>query len=94
MQKAKQAPPLTPVSCCTAGDKIIVLAEDDDTYCPADNLPDILEDLDSNPEWKNRARKEKVLFIGWRRDMHDMISVLDQFVAPGSELYLYNEVGQ
>ncbi|KAK9813412.1 hypothetical protein WJX73_006994 [Symbiochloris irregularis] len=74
------------------GDKIIVLAEDDDTYRPADKLPDISEDLDSNPEWKNRLRKEKVLFIGWRRDMHDMVSVLDQFVAPGSELYLYNEV--
>ena len=74
------------------GDKVIVLAEDDDTYRPVEKLPDISEDLDSNPEWKNRARKERVLFIGWRRDMHDMISVLDQFVAPGSELFLYNEV--
>ena len=26
--------------------------------------------------------------------MDDMISVLDAFVVPGSELWLYNEVGQ
>lgn len=25
--------------------------------------------------------------------MHDMIAVLDAFVYPGSELWLYNEVG-
>lgn len=69
-----------------------MLAEDDDTYAPADQLPDISEDLDANPEWRAKIRKERVLFVGWRRDMHDMISVLDQFVAKGSELYLYNEV--
>ena len=69
-----------------------MLAEDDDTYAPADHLPEISEDLDVNPEWRARARKERVLFIGWRRDMHDMITVLDQFVGKGSELFLYNEV--
>ena len=36
--------------------------------------------------------RERVLFLGWRRDMHDMIEVLDQFVSKGSELFLYNEV--
>ena len=40
-----------------------------------------------------RRAPERILFCGWRRDMHDMIAVLDAFVYPGSELWLYNEVG-
>lgn len=36
--------------------------------------------------------KEKILFLGWRRDMDDMIDVLDDFVCKGSELWLYSEV--
>ena len=39
-----------------------------------------------------RRAPERILFCGWRRDMHDMIAVLDAFVCPGSELWLYNEV--
>ena len=39
-----------------------------------------------------RRAPERILFCGWRRDMHDMIAVLDAFVYPGSELWLYNEV--
>lgn len=80
------------MSTCCAGDKLIVLAEDDNTYAPAEQLPEISDELDGNPEWKARIKKERVLFVGWRRDMHDMIAVLDQFVTKGSELYLYNEV--
>ena len=40
----------------------------------------------------DRRAPERILFCGWRRDMHDMIAVLDAFVCPGSELWLYNEV--
>ncbi|KAH7572981.1 hypothetical protein JRO89_XS03G0045700 [Xanthoceras sorbifolium] len=36
--------------------------------------------------------EEKILFCGWRRDMEDMIMVLDAFLAPGSELWMFNEV--
>lgn len=35
---------------------------------------------------------EKILFCGWRRDMEDMIMVLDAFLAPESELWMFNEV--
>ncbi|GLT97042.1 hypothetical protein SLE2022_146280 [Rubroshorea leprosula] len=35
---------------------------------------------------------EKILFCGWRRDIDDMIKVLEAFLAPGSELWMFNEV--
>ncbi|EAZ29267.1 hypothetical protein OsJ_13331 [Oryza sativa Japonica Group] len=41
---------------------------------------------------------ERILFCGWRRDMEDMImacpfeNVLDAFLAPGSELWMFNDV--
>lgn len=70
-------------------DELLVLAEDEDTYQPmtcAQVEPGLC------PVETPRRRTEKVLFLGWRRDMDDMIVVLDTFVAPGSELWLYNEV--
>ncbi|KAL0392444.1 UNVERIFIED_CONTAM: Ion channel CASTOR [Sesamum radiatum] len=39
------------------------------------------------------ARKpQKILLCGWRRDIDDMIVVLDAFLADGSELWMFNEV--
>ncbi|KAJ4834872.1 hypothetical protein Tsubulata_036767 [Turnera subulata] len=35
---------------------------------------------------------ERILFCGWRRDMEDMVMVLDAFLAPGSELWMFNDV--
>ncbi|XP_068665240.1 probable ion channel CASTOR isoform X1 [Aristolochia californica] len=72
------------------GDEILVIAEDDDTYAPA-ALPMV---------WRGHLPKdfvipkspEKILFCGWRRDMEDMIMVLDAFLAPGSELWMFNSV--
>ena len=72
-----------------AGDKIIVLAEDDDTYAPVEAMEHRVQM--SCPEWRPKKRVERILFLGWRRDMHDIISVLDKFVDKGSELWLYNE---
>ena len=79
------------------GDQVIVLAEDDDSYSPAaapraeyaghfepGEQADRDEEADGIPE--------KMLFCGWRRDMADMISELDEDVPPGSELWLFNEV--
>nr|XP_016508567.1 PREDICTED: ion channel CASTOR-like [Nicotiana tabacum] len=72
------------------GDEVLVIAEDDDSYAPAPlpmvqggNLP------------KNLIipkTTERILFCGWRRDMEDMILVLDAFLAHGSELWMFNEV--
>ena len=35
---------------------------------------------------------ELTLFCGWRRDIGDMILLLDEFVSPGSELTILSEV--
>ncbi|KAK9820268.1 hypothetical protein WJX72_008313 [[Myrmecia] bisecta] len=72
------------------GDKVIVLAEDDDTYQPSLPVPAV--QAGRCPNWSAQVLPERILFCGWRRDMDDLIMVLDQFVCPGSELYLYNEV--
>ncbi|KAJ6291444.1 hypothetical protein OIU76_023504 [Salix suchowensis] len=71
-------------------DEILVIAEDDDSYAPA-ALPTV---------WRGSLPKdfivqksaERILFCGWRRDMEDMIMVLDAFLAPGSELWMFNDV--
>lgn len=72
------------------GDEILVIAEDDDSYAPAElpmvrrgNLP---------KDFILPKSAEKILFCGWRRDMEDMIMVLDAFLAPGSELWMFNDV--
>uniref|UniRef100_A0A7N2MVT6 RCK N-terminal domain-containing protein n=1 Tax=Quercus lobata TaxID=97700 RepID=A0A7N2MVT6_QUELO len=72
------------------GDEVLVIAEDDDTYSPA-ALPTV---------WRGSLPKdffvpkstEKILLCSWRRDMEDMIMVLDAFLAPGSELWMFNDV--
>ncbi|KAH8050194.1 hypothetical protein JL721_11455 [Aureococcus anophagefferens] len=40
----------------------------------------------------NAERPECVLFCGWRRDMDDIVQVLDEFVTPGSELHIFCEL--
>ncbi|KAJ1286420.1 hypothetical protein BS78_03G350600 [Paspalum vaginatum] len=74
------------------GDEVLVIAEDDDTYAPAP-IPEFqvnkgfLPNIPTPPKYP-----EKILFCGWRRDIHDMIMVLEAFLAPGSELWMFNEV--
>ncbi|CAI9103772.1 OLC1v1002323C3 [Oldenlandia corymbosa var. corymbosa] len=72
------------------GDEILVIAEDDDTYAPGP-LPEVREGrcprMIDPPKYP-----EKILFCGWRRDIDDMIMVLEAFLAPGSELWMFNEV--
>ncbi|XP_019189180.1 PREDICTED: ion channel CASTOR-like isoform X1 [Ipomoea nil] len=74
------------------GDEVLVIAEDDDSYAPGPlpmvqrgNLPKNLT-IQRSPE--------RILFCGWRRDMEDMIMVLEAFLAPGSELWMFNEVSE
>ncbi|KAF6147870.1 hypothetical protein GIB67_014450 [Kingdonia uniflora] len=72
------------------GDEVLVIAEDDDTYTPG-LLPEVRRGYFPNlfipPKYP-----EKILFCGWRRDIDDMIMVLEAFLAPGSELWMFNEV--
>ncbi|XP_015870075.3 ion channel CASTOR isoform X4 [Ziziphus jujuba] len=72
------------------GVKVASLGEDDDTYAPA-ALPMVKEA--SFIHITRPARKpQKILLCGWRRDIDDMIVVLDAFLAPGSELWMFNDV--
>ncbi|XP_034701803.1 probable ion channel SYM8 isoform X2 [Vitis riparia] len=72
------------------GDEVLVIAEDDDTYAP-DPLPEVhrvpFHGVIPPPKYP-----ERILFCGWRRDIDDMILVLEAFLAPGSELWMFNEV--
>ncbi|KRH06080.1 hypothetical protein GLYMA_16G003300v4 [Glycine max] len=72
------------------GDEVLVIAEDDDTYAPGP-LPEVHKGLCSRihdpPKYP-----DKILFCGWRRDIDDMIMVLEALLAPGSELWMFNEV--
>ncbi|KAM5554121.1 ion channel CASTOR-like [Rosa sericea] len=74
------------------GDEVLVIAEDDDTYAPA-ALPMVKEA--SFIQISRTARKpQKILLCGWRRDIDDMLVVLDAFLAPGSELWMFNDVAE
>jgi ion channel POLLUX/CASTOR len=79
-----------------AGDRIVVIAEDDDTYhASTESLFSIAEDDLRSFSAVYRPRRsvpEKLLFVGWRRDMEDMIAELDSSVAPGSQLTLFNQL--
>lgn len=71
-------------------DEIVVVAEDDDTYAPAP-VPEILRGVFPR-KYDHPKFPEKILFCGWRRDIDDMIMVLEALLAPGSELWMFNEV--
>jgi len=73
------------------GDEILVLAEDNDSYSVNDGSYKSKAKV-LKKDAKKGLSKEKMLFCGWRRDMYDMIIELDQYVAPGSELWLLNMV--
>ncbi|QHO05831.1 Ion channel [Arachis hypogaea] len=72
------------------GDEVLVIAEDDDTYAPGP-LQEVRKGF--YPRKSDPPKfPEKILFCGWRRDIDDMIMVLEAFLAPGSELWMFNEV--
>ncbi|KAG8061751.1 hypothetical protein GUJ93_ZPchr0003g18079 [Zizania palustris] len=72
------------------GDEVLVIAEDDDTYAPAP-LPKVRRGCLPKGFVVPKS-PERILFCGWRRDMEDMIMVLDAFLAPGSDLWMFNDV--
>jgi len=73
------------------GDQILVLAEDNDSYSVNDGTFKSQAKPPSRSS-EESVDKEMMLFCGWRRDMYDMIMELDQYVAPGSALWLLNTV--
>ncbi|KAL1568818.1 ion channel CASTOR-like isoform X5 [Salvia divinorum] len=72
------------------GDEILVIADDDDTYSSSD-LPMVLGG--NLPEHELIQKSfERILLCSGRRDMEDMITVLDASLAHESELWIFNEV--
>lgn len=78
------------------GDRVIVIAEDDDTYqASSEPLFTVCDEELASYATVYRPRRtipEKLLFVGWRRDMEDMIAELDSAVAEGSQLTLFNQL--
>ncbi|XP_002965781.2 ion channel DMI1 [Selaginella moellendorffii] len=71
-------------------DEILVIAEDDDSYFPS-SLPKVKKA--ALPKIViPRKYPEKMLFCGWRRDIDDMIVVLEASLAQGSELWMFSGV--
>lgn len=71
------------------GDEILVLAEDDDTYkaCPPVQI-----EVGRVPVPPIKfSSQERILMCGWRRDIRDMIQLLDAIVRPGTELHIICE---
>jgi hypothetical protein len=72
------------------GDEVIVLAEDDDTYkferaanINVGHLP-VIE--------TEEVSAEVILMAGWRRDIRDVLLLLDSLVVKGSEVHMLAEV--
>lgn len=91
--KVLLSPP--PETILREGDSILVIAEDDDTYCPLPKTRTVKGARVSEISVVDSAQKkppENMLFVGWRRDMEDMILQLDKYVTPGSVLSLFSTV--
>ncbi|KAI9996868.1 hypothetical protein PInf_000131 [Phytophthora infestans] len=71
------------------GDEILVLAEDDDTYKACPPVPIEVGRVPVPPS--KVSSQERILMCGWRRDIRDMIQLLDAVVRPGTELHMICE---
>ena len=76
------------------GDQVIVIAEDNDTYEPELSMHINKDRMNqcTSIGIRDEPRPEKMLFIGWRRDMDDMVLQVDDCVCNGSELTLFSSV--
>lgn len=71
-------------------DRIVALAEDNDTWFPGPALP-------STPaapavDRADAPMAEEVLFLGWRNNLHHMIQELDAYVPAGSTLTILSRL--
>ncbi|CAK4086154.1 unnamed protein product [Aphanomyces euteiches] len=73
-----------------AGESIVFLAEDNDTYKAAET-PIVIPPVPDHPPVTSERQLEKILMCGWRRDIRDMIKLLDELVLHGSEVHLLCE---
>ncbi|KAK3256350.1 hypothetical protein CYMTET_34510, partial [Cymbomonas tetramitiformis] len=82
-------------------DEILFIAEDNDSYAPGqqyaipgEDLENLLAPISSFAPKDTLRTPEFVLFVGWRRDINDMVSVIDDFLSPGSELWMFNDLSE
>uniref|UniRef100_A0A7S0KW69 Calmodulin n=1 Tax=Micromonas pusilla TaxID=38833 RepID=A0A7S0KW69_MICPS len=70
--------------------ELVVIAEDNDTYAPKQRHrcdPGAVPILENEED-----EKEYILFAGWRRDLRDILLLLDAMCAPGSEIHIMASV--
>jgi hypothetical protein len=80
--EVKLCPPMS--YALARGDQIIVIAEDNDTYKPE---PPVVCAPGPPPPFAPPARaKEHILITGWRRDLRDVLTMLDRLVMRGSTI--------
>lgn len=76
-------------------DGVIVIAQDNDSYTPSKvkYMVDVnhIASIAITYEAKQKYRA-KFLFLGWRRNMSDVIMELDSFAAPNSKLMLFSHL--
>ena len=71
---------------CGENDELLVLAEDNDTYRPK---PKQRVTPGRVPWLKGEDNvREYILFAGWRRDLRDILLLLDAMCAAGSEIHI------
>jgi hypothetical protein len=76
-----------------AGDEILVLARDDDSYTATSApLPGVTRGGKRPEALQEDEEAEELLVCGWRRDVDDMIREMDLLLAKGSKLHMLNEV--
>ena len=70
--------------------ELVVIAEDNDTYAPRQKhrcepgeVPELMNEEDE---------KEYIFFAGWRRDLRDILLLLDAMCAPESEVHIMASV--
>ena len=71
-------------------EEIIFIAEDDDTY---DFVRTAKMQVPPGPTvHKGEREAEKMLVCGWRRDMHDIIQLVDDLAEKGSEIHIFSDL--
>jgi hypothetical protein len=72
------------------GARLLVIAEDDDSYKPMPPLP--MLNKGSIPKYTQDTQVEDLLIVGWRSDIAEIINQMDKMVQKGSTLHILCEL--
>lgn len=72
------------------GERLVVIAADDDSYNVC--RPFQIRARELPPTSKDVPKTEMILVCGWRRDIRDMVLILETTLVAGSEVHMVNEV--